>query len=374
MRSVARQFGFSLLTVQRWVQRAQDSRLDRVEWHNRPAGPHRAANRVARAMEDLILNLRQQLRDHSDLGEFGAAAIRRELLQQNTSDVPSLPTINRILRRYGAFDAHRRVRRPPPPRGWYLPDVAAEHAELDQFDTVSGLVIRGGTEVEVLNAISLHGGLVGSWPYPVILAITVREALLEHWCVWGLPTYAQFDNDTIFQGPHQYPDVIGSVIRLCLSLSVVPVFAPPRESGFQAAIESFNGRWQAKVWARFQHESLEALQSRSTKYVIACRKKAAVRMEAAPERRLFPESWQLNLKSPLKGSIIFLRRTTEQGKVHLLGHTFELDPMWPHRLVRCEVDLDAKFISCYALRRREPHWQPLLRQIPYVLPQKRSKK
>ncbi|MCH7911890.1 MAG: hypothetical protein IH856_02470, partial [Deltaproteobacteria bacterium] len=265
-------------------------------------------------------------------------------------------------------------RRPPPPRGWYLPDVAAEHAELDQFDTVSGLVIRGGTEVEVLNAISLHGGLVGSWPYPVILAITVREALLEHWCVWGLLTYAQFDNDTIFQGPHQYPDVIGSVIRLCLSLSVVPVFAPPRESGFQAAIESFNGRWQAKVWARFQHESLEALQSRSTKYVIACRKKAAVRMEVAPERRLFPESWQLNLKSPLKGRIIFLRRTTEQGKVHLLGHTFELDPMWPHRLVCCEVDLDSKFISCYALRRREPHWQPLLRQIPYVLPQKRSKK
>ncbi len=58
MRSVARQFGFSLLTVLRWVQRAQSSRLDRVEWYNRPAGPHRAANHVARAMEDLILNLR----------------------------------------------------------------------------------------------------------------------------------------------------------------------------------------------------------------------------------------------------------------------------------------------------------------------------
>ncbi len=44
------------------------------------AGPHRAANRVARAMEDLTLNLRQQLLDYSDLGEFGAAAIRREPL------------------------------------------------------------------------------------------------------------------------------------------------------------------------------------------------------------------------------------------------------------------------------------------------------
>ena len=60
-----------------------------------------------------------------------------------------------------------------------------------------------------------------------ILARTVREALMEHWRVWGLPTYAQFDNDTIFQGPHQYPDVIGSVIRLCLSLSCAGVCTTP---------------------------------------------------------------------------------------------------------------------------------------------------
>jgi len=41
-------------------------------------------------------------------------------------------------------------------------------------------------------------------------------------------------------------------MRTCLRLDVTPVFAPPRESGFQAAIENFNGRWQAKVWARFR--------------------------------------------------------------------------------------------------------------------------
>lgn len=318
-----------------------------------------------------MLTIRRQLREESDLGEFGAAAISRELLQRGRGDIPSLPTINRILQRRGALDARCRVRHPAPPRGWYLPEVAAAMAEIDQFDIVSGLLIQGGPEVEVLNTISLHGGLVGSWPTSAINARAVREAILGHWREFGLPDYAQFDNDTRFQGPHQHPDVISSVMRLCLSLKVVPVFAPPRETGFQATIESFNGRWQAKVWARFHHESLEALQIQSAKYVAACRKNGARRMEAAPPRRSFPKRWHLNLQALPCGRLIFLRRTTEQGEVHLLGHTFLVDSLWPHRLVRCEVNLDQGAVCCYALRRREPQAQPLLRAVDYALPFRR---
>jgi len=47
---------------------------------------------------------------------------------------------------------------------------------------------------------------------------TVLEALGEHWRSVGLPRFAQFDNDTLFQGNHQFADSIGRVIRLCLSL------------------------------------------------------------------------------------------------------------------------------------------------------------
>ena len=167
----------------------------------------------------------------------------------------------RAARGPGRPQAARPPARAPP--GWYLPDVAARRAELDSIDIVEGLVIKGGPHVEVLNAISLHGGLVGSWPMAAaVTAKAVVEALVEHWRAVGLPGYAQFDNDTIFQGPHQHKDVVGRVMRLCLGLGVVPVFAPPRETGFQATIESFNGRWQAKVWARFTHESLEGLAAR----------------------------------------------------------------------------------------------------------------
>src|SRR5262249_9497762 len=187
----------------------------------------------------------------------------------------------------------------------------------------------------------------------------------------GLPAYAQFDNDTIFQGPHQHEDVVGRVMRLCLGLGVVPVFAPPRETGFQAAIENLNGRWQAKVWARFTHESLEGLRACSDRYVAAARARAAVRIESAPARRPFPEGWELDLQAHPRGRIVYLRRTGEQGAVELLGRRFEVDATWPHRLVRAEVDLDAGHIRFYALRRREPDRQPLLRETAYRLPRRR---
>lgn len=372
-RAVARQFGVSLCVVQHWMGRAADRRLDRVDWDNHCAGSHSAINRCAQQVEDQVLSLRQELQGQSALGEFGAAALHRVGVERDLMPDDPLPcarTMHRILERHGVLDRHSRQRRPAPPRGWYLSAVAAGQAELDQFDAVSGLVIQGGPEVEVFTAISLHGGWIGAWPGTGVTAASTRAALLEHWRAWGLPRYAQFDNDTRFQGPHQHPDVVGSVSRLCLSLGVTPVFAPPRETGFQAAIESLNGRWQAKVWARFHHDSLLELQARSQQYVRASHQRASQRQESAPPREPFPATWKLNLQAPPQGQIIYLRRTSDKSVVQLLGHTFEVDKQWPHRLVRAEIDLNAGCIRFFRLRRREPTQQPLLKERPYELPKR----
>ena len=151
---------------------------------------------------------------------------------------------------------------------------------------------------------------------------------------------------------------------------MTPVFAPPREPGFQAAIENFNGRWQAKVWSRFHHNSLAGLQAQSRRYISAYRQRAAARIDDAPKRRSFPSPWQPNLQAHPQGVVIFIRRTSEAGAVSLLGHTFEVDPLWPHRLVRCEIDLSNQTIRFHALRRRDPNHQPLLRRTPYAFPRR----
>jgi len=367
LRAVARQFGVGVATVAHWVERAKGQRLDRVDWSDHSSLPHRT-RRTDTPLEDLVLQTRRELA-HSDLGAVGADAIRQALLTQGVAPVPSVRTINRILERRGALDSRPRTRRPAPPKGWYLPAVAAAQAELDSIDIVEGLVIKGGPQVEVLNAVSLHGGLVASWPVeaPVTSARTLA-ALVEHWRDVGLPGYAQFDNDMIFQGTHRYPDALGRVIRLCLSLGVVPVFVPPAEMGFQAMIESYNGWWQARVWSRFQHANLADLQQRSLRHVRALRTHRAARLEAAPKRRPFPAGWELNLKKRPPGRLVYLRRTNAQGEVTLLGRTWRVSAVWPSRLVRCEVDLDGNTIRFFTLRRKEPTRQPQILGVNYRLP------
>jgi hypothetical protein len=136
-------------------------------------------------------------------------------------------------------------------------------------------------------------------------------------------------------------------MRFCVALGVTPVFAPPLETGFQAVIENFNGFWQQKVWARFHHENLTAL-----------RRHLAQRRDHELPRRPFPKDWNIDWQSSPRGTLVYLRRTNERGSVTILGHRWQVDPLWSHRLLRCQVDLTHHRIDFYRLRRREPPNSP----------------
>lgn len=368
LRSVAREFRVSLSTVQLWVARAEEEGPGPADLRDRTTARHRPP-RVAQGLEDLILDLRRELRDMSDLGEHGAAAIRRALEARTglAWPVPSVRTIGRVLERRGVLDPSRRVRRPAPPRGWYLPDLAARRCELDSFDVLDGLLLPDSPELSVLTAVSLHGGLPGAWPALGLRSGQVLPAMEGHWRTFGLPRYAQFDNDSRFIGSHAWPDSIGPVIRFCLALGVTPVFVTPHEVGFQAAIEALNGRWQRALWPRYRAGTLEGITAGSGRWVAAARLRSAARIEAAPARDPYPDgpvrAWRAT-----DGRIVFLRRTTEAGTVAILGHRLPVDRHWPYRLVRAELDVARAQIAFFALRRRDPANQPQLGLLPYSIP------
>ena len=375
LRQVAAAFSVSVSTVAHWVEHAQGIRIDRVSFASRKPG--HAWNRTNAIIEQRILRTRRALREKSVLGEYGADAIGVALQERAVARSPALAaqaparaTIYRVLERHGALDATHRQRRPAPPKGWYLPDLAAAETELDSFDFIVDLKIADGPLISVLTGISLHGALSAAWIMPQPGARLTVEALLGHWREHGLPGYAQFDNDTIFQGTHRFADTVGRVSRLCLALRITPVFAPPREPGLQNSIEGFNALWQAKVWQRHHFRNLAALESVSARYIAAHQAKTAARREAAPRRRRFPARFTFDLSAPLAGSMIFLRRSNEHGDVNLLGRTFPVAGNWLHRLVRCEVDFTHQHIRFHALRRHDPTEQPLLRQVHFPRPSK----
>jgi len=371
VREVARRCRVAPATVHLWVHRSAGSPLDRVEWADRPSAPHHVHNRTTPEVEQRVLACRRELAaPDNPLGFIGPQAIF-EALQAQGIGAPHLRTIARILRRHGILDQVARRRFPPPPPGWYLPDVAQGVADLDAFDIIEGLILEGEGEIEVLTGVALWAPEVNAWPAPAVPAPLVVEHLLARWRRVGLPPYAQFDNDTRFQGGHNHPDVIGRVARVCLSLGVTPVFTPPREPGFQGPLERFNGLWQAKVWHRLHHDSFLVLCARSDRFVGAYTARRATRRDATAPRRPFPLDWRLDLQRPPHGRLLYLRRTDDQGVVSLLGRRFPITPLWSHRLVRCVVDLDHHCIQVFRLRRRDPKDQPLLTTLEYRLPHRR---
>ena len=365
LRRVARRFAVSVSTVSHWVEHARGKRLARVSFAS--GKPGLAWNRTPASVETRILRTRATLRKHSVLGEYGADAIAAALGEGTKRPaLVSRATIYRVLERRGALDAVHRQRRPAPPKGWYLPDLAPGKAEMDSFDFIEDLKIANGPLVSLLTGISLHGALTDAWVMPQRRATATVAALLARWKACGLPTYAQFDNDTVFQGPHQFADTVGRVSRLCLALGVIPVFAPPREPGLQNAIEGFNALWQSKVWQRHHCRNVATLRRVSATYIAAHRNKTAHRRDSAAARRPFPKRFTFDLNAALKGLMIFIRRSDEHGTVHLLGSAYPVDKNWPHRLVRCEVSFTHRRIRFYALRRRESDDQPLLHEIKYL--------
>ncbi len=118
LREVAREFQVAPSTVLFWTRRAGTARLARVAWTDRPRGPRTPGNRVPRALEDVVLRLRVELQQASDLGEFGAPAIQAALRERGGPAVPSVRTLGRILARRGALDGRHRRRHPAPPPGW----------------------------------------------------------------------------------------------------------------------------------------------------------------------------------------------------------------------------------------------------------------
>src|SRR5688572_30993897 len=102
------------------MERARNKALDEVDWTDRPCLPH-TLQRTDASLEELVLTVRRELKEPSALGEYGALAIRKELLDRGVVSVPCVRTIGRILERRGALDGRRRIRHRPPPPGWYLP-------------------------------------------------------------------------------------------------------------------------------------------------------------------------------------------------------------------------------------------------------------
>jgi hypothetical protein len=171
----------------------------------------------------------------------------QDLLQLKRRHVPSLSTIERILRRHQVQPQRARRHGGGQPYPW---PRARRPGDLQQTDLVGPRYVRGPrgvTRFYSIHTIAIVGR--GTWASQV--RHKTADALCEHfvatWAWLGLPRVSQLDNEMAATGGGKHAYGLSLVARLHLWLGVHLIFLPFGEPGRNPFVESFNASWQKYV-------------------------------------------------------------------------------------------------------------------------------
>jgi putative transposase len=229
------------------------TRFRRAGWAGlveRSRRPHRLRARTSLALVQRILALRMELEQHrtrrTRFRGVSASEIQ-DLLTLERRRVPSISTIERILRRHHVRPRRARRQAGSQPYPW---PRATQPGDLHQTDSVGPRYLRGRhgtTRFYSMHTVAIVGR--GTWASQV--RYKTADALCEHfvaaWQWLGLPRVSQSDNEMAATGGGKHAYGLSLVMRLHLWLGVHLVFLPVGEPGRNPFVESFNASWQKYV-------------------------------------------------------------------------------------------------------------------------------
>jgi transposase InsO family protein len=193
-REVAAAHGVSKSYVGKLVGRFREGGYEALAPRSR--APKQIPHRTPDSLEDEIVALRKEL---ADLGlDAGALTIHYHLSLTHTQ-VPSVSTIWRVLRRRGFVvpEPHKR------PRSSWIRFEAQLPNECWQSD-VTHWRLDDGTEIEIVNFIDDHSRLgVGSRVLRTATAPAVLEVFHGAGARWGLPAALLTDNGCVYTTWHR---------------------------------------------------------------------------------------------------------------------------------------------------------------------------
>lgn len=232
---------------------------------DRSRAPKRIWRKVSDRLVNKILSVREELEMHktrrSAFSGIGAEVIQWELDQRKIRNIPSIPTIARILSRHGRTN-NKREQRGNGKKQPYPYFKAEKLGDLHQTDLVGPRYLRGTDKVirfYTFHTIDIAGRTAWASQFTDKQSISLCRHLLETWRNLGIPHASQMDNEMAATGGGRYPYSISQVIRLHLLLGIHVVFIPQGEPGRNATVESFNDLWQERVLRRHTCPTLARL-------------------------------------------------------------------------------------------------------------------
>jgi len=333
----------------KWLQRFRDGG---EEWfEDRPSGTDSPANRTPEEIEELVKMARLELYNKERF--CGAQAIIWHLEDWNVRPMPSVSSVNRILRRHDL--THKRTGRYRPKGVPYPAPEATRPNDVHQADFAGPRFIRTGSgsrRFYSLNCVDLATGRCAIQP------VTCGKSHADDafWAIWrrmGLPRYLQVDNEMTFHGSPAAPHTAGPLIRLCLPLGVEPIFAPAREPWRNGVVEKFQDYWDKRLWQAVEIETVEELRTvsrrleerhnRHWRYTKLGGKTPLATLAAMNAELRFPPTPRrprdFGSARPEAGRYHLIRFIRGDGKLDVFSEKFAVDPDLCYEYVWATIDV-----------------------------------
>lgn len=325
--------------VHKWITRYRTKGGD--DWfHSESTSPKQVHNKTSQKEEELVINVRKALEGRI-YSQTGALSIMYEIKRMGLR-APSIPTINRILKRNNLIsNIHVRQK-----KGIEYPNY---FTLVQQMDLVGPKYLTGGSRFYFQNIIDTENHHVGVYPIRDKSSPTIAQHLAYFWTSYGMPDYLQMDNELSFRGSNRYPRSFGIVVRLALSKGVTPIFIPPSEPWRNGVIEKFNSNLSKYFFSVQLFTSYEDLEEKTPgfsdfhnenhRYSTQGGKTPNQIKSISQEHKLGP----INLEDPIPlvdGSVIFIRFIRSDRNLTILRTSFTVKKELTYTYVVAEIVVD----------------------------------
>lgn len=345
--AICKSMGYSRDWLYKWVDRFDPDDPDWAEERSRR--PATSPTRTAETTDRSVLSVRDELAS-SDVF-CGAEAIHWEMDARQVKPLPSVRTINRILRRHGV-EPQRRTGRYVPKGKRYPALKAPGPGAVHQSDFVGPCYLHGPVRFFSLHTVDLATGRCAVQPLLHRDAQSTISGFWASWCRLGMPRHQQVDNDGAFYGSERHPRGLGPLLRLCLRQGIEAWFIPPGEPWRNGVVEHFNGRWETHGplrraltgFASLASESLrfEAQHNARSRYSKLHGQTPDGALVASQVRLRFPPTEQAPthpLPKPEAGRYHLVRFIRHDGTLSVFGERFRVPPEAHYEYVRATIDV-----------------------------------
>jgi transposase InsO family protein/transposase len=343
--------------------------------------PKRAGKQTPTEIREAIILARLKLEAAAQTGAglkyVGGQAIRTYLEGQKVRPLPSVATIERVLR---SADMTRPKEKRVEPEIGYPRLHPSTPQQLVQVDIVPHY-LQGGERVACFNGIDVVSRYATGQAFAQRRSMDAERFLVHLWQTVGIPQYTQLDNEGCFSGGATHPYVLGRVLRLALQVGTELVFSPFYHPKSNGTVERFHQEYDKHVWddtylADFpavnrQAEHFFALYNQSGHHS-RLKGEAPTAVHHGTQPHLLADDFPSKEgKLPLtEGKVHFMRCVQPDGKVRVLNVDWAV-PAQPYTGVWATLDIrpEAALLSIYDTA-PDAQARICLASYPFPLPEK----